>query len=237
MSEMIWKIWKKSKLKCEMIWKTWKKSTYFSSIFFISFHYSTYLSSIFSLSFHNFLLYFPNLFTIQLIFLQYFPYHFTIQPTFLPHFPYLNIWKIQKKIVKRYQKYGIKVGWIVKWYGKYGRKVSRIVIRYGQHGRKASWNVKWYGKYGRNTKWKDIAFFKNEFFPRFYSTLFGRVRTPSVWYFTSESNIWRHTFNMMLMWQIRQMHFAEISRTLLMMPVYPNPTKNWGWTRVLRKEK
>jgi hypothetical protein len=22
---MIWKIWKKSKLKCEMIWKIWKK--------------------------------------------------------------------------------------------------------------------------------------------------------------------------------------------------------------------
>jgi hypothetical protein len=26
--------------------------------------------------------------------------------------------------VKRYEKYGRKVGWIVKWYGKYGRKVS-----------------------------------------------------------------------------------------------------------------
>ena len=24
-SEMIWTIWKKSKLKCEMIWKIWKK--------------------------------------------------------------------------------------------------------------------------------------------------------------------------------------------------------------------
>jgi hypothetical protein len=32
--------------------------------------------------------------------------------------------KIQKKIVKRY--------------GKYGRKASRIVIRYGQYERKAS---------------------------------------------------------------------------------------------------
>jgi hypothetical protein len=31
--------------------------------------------------------------------------------------------------VKRYEKYGRKVGWIVKWYEKYGRKVSRIVIR------------------------------------------------------------------------------------------------------------
>jgi hypothetical protein len=31
------------------------------------------------------------------------------------------IWKIQKKIVKRYDKYGRKVGWIVKWYVKHGR--------------------------------------------------------------------------------------------------------------------
>ena len=65
----------------------------------MSFHYSTYFSSIFSLSFHNFLLYFPNHFTIQLIFLPYFLYHFTfqlfpccpylitIQLTFLPYFP------------------------------------------------------------------------------------------------------------------------------------------------------
>ena len=37
--------------------------------------------------------------------------------------------KIQKKIVKRYEKHGGKVGWIMKWYGKYGRKVS--------------WNVKY----------------------------------------------------------------------------------------------
>jgi hypothetical protein len=29
--------------------------------------------------------------------------------------------------VKRYDKYGRKVGWIVKWYGKYGRKASWIV--------------------------------------------------------------------------------------------------------------
>jgi hypothetical protein len=34
------------------------------------------------------------------------------------------IWKIQKNIVKRNEKYGRKVGWIVKWYGRYGRKVS-----------------------------------------------------------------------------------------------------------------
>jgi hypothetical protein len=37
--------------------------------------------------------------------------------------------KIQKKIVKRYEKYGRKVGRRVKWYEKYGRN--------------ASWNVKW----------------------------------------------------------------------------------------------
>jgi hypothetical protein len=48
----------------------------------MSFHYSTYFSSIFSLSFHNFLLYFPNHFTIQLIFLPYFLYHFTFQLAF-----------------------------------------------------------------------------------------------------------------------------------------------------------
>jgi hypothetical protein len=35
-----------------------------------------------------------------------------------------KIWKIQKKIGKRY--------------GKYGRKASRIVIRYEKYGRKAS---------------------------------------------------------------------------------------------------
>jgi hypothetical protein len=39
-------------------------------------HYSTCLSSIFSLSFHHFLLYFPNLITIQLGFLPYFSYYF-----------------------------------------------------------------------------------------------------------------------------------------------------------------
>jgi len=35
-----------------------------------------------------------------------------------------KIWKIQKKIVKRY--------------GNYGRKESRIVKRFGKYGRKAS---------------------------------------------------------------------------------------------------
>jgi hypothetical protein len=38
-----------------------------------------------------------------------------------------KIWKIWKKIVKRYGKYVIKVGWIVKWYRTYGRKVGWIV--------------------------------------------------------------------------------------------------------------
>jgi hypothetical protein len=52
-----------------------------------------------------------------------------------------KIWKIQKKIVKRYEKYGRKVGWIVKWYGKCERKVSSI--------------VKWFGKYRRKL-WKDM---------------------------------------------------------------------------------
>ena len=56
-----------------------------------------------------------------------------------------KIWKIQKKIVKWYGKYG----WNVKWFGKYGRKVSWKVKRYGKYGKKGSWIVKWYGKYGR----------------------------------------------------------------------------------------
>jgi hypothetical protein len=82
-----------------------------------NFHIISQFSSILSISFHNFLLYFPNLFTIQTLvssifsylftiqlsflpyfpylitiwftFLPYFPYHFTIQPTFLPYFLYL----------------------------------------------------------------------------------------------------------------------------------------------------
>ena len=49
------------------------------------------------------------------------------------------IWKIQKKIVKRYEKYGRKVSWNGKWYGKYGRKASWIVKRYGKYRRKL-WN-------------------------------------------------------------------------------------------------
>jgi hypothetical protein len=62
-----------------------------------------------------------------------------------------NIWKIQKKIVKRYEIYGRKVGLIVKWYGKYGRKVSWNVKQYGKYG----WNVKLYGKYWKQF-WKDM---------------------------------------------------------------------------------
>jgi hypothetical protein len=36
----------------------------------------------------NFILYFPNLFTIRLAFLPYCPYHFSFQLTFLPYIPY-----------------------------------------------------------------------------------------------------------------------------------------------------
>jgi hypothetical protein len=59
-----------------------------------------------------------------------------------------KLWKIQKKIVKRYEKYGRNPSWNVKWYGKYGRKVS--------------WNVKWYRKYGRKISWivKDMEIMK-----------------------------------------------------------------------------
>jgi hypothetical protein len=51
------------------------------------------------------------------------------------------IWKIWKKIVKRYGKYRRKLSWNVKWYEKYRRKIS--------------WNVKWYGKYRRKL-WNDM---------------------------------------------------------------------------------
>jgi hypothetical protein len=78
-SEMIWRIWKKGKSNSDKISPSFHNfllyfpnlhySTGFSSAFSISFHYSTYFSSIFSISFHNILLYFPNLFTIQLTFL------------------------------------------------------------------------------------------------------------------------------------------------------------------------
>jgi hypothetical protein len=58
-----------------------------------------------------------------------------------------KIWKLRKKIVKRYEKYGRKVCWIVRWwYGKYGRKVSWSVKWYGKYGIHASWIVKRFGK-------------------------------------------------------------------------------------------
>jgi hypothetical protein len=66
-----------------------------------------------------------------------------------------KIWKIQKKIVKWYGKYGTKVSWNVKRYVKYGRKISWIVKRYGKYGRKVSWIVKRYEKYGRKL-WNDM---------------------------------------------------------------------------------
>jgi hypothetical protein len=53
------------------------------------------------------------------------------------------IWNIQKKIVKRYRKYG--TNWNVKWYGKYGRKASLIEKKLGKYGRTVSLNVKCYG--------------------------------------------------------------------------------------------
>ena len=38
--------------------------------------------------------------------------------------------------MKRYEKYGRKVGWIVKWYGKYGRNACRIEKIFGKYRRK-----------------------------------------------------------------------------------------------------
>ena len=61
----------------------------------MSFDYSTYVSSIFFISFHNFLLYFPNLFTIRLAFLPCFPNYFTIQLMFLPYFPMFSSYQKQ----------------------------------------------------------------------------------------------------------------------------------------------
>jgi hypothetical protein len=53
------------------------------------------------------------------------------------------IWKIWKKSVKWYGKYGRKPSWIVKWFGKYGRTVNWKVKRFGKCGRKVGWIVKW----------------------------------------------------------------------------------------------
>jgi hypothetical protein len=67
------------------------------------------------------------------------------------------IWKrkIQKKIVKRYEKYGRNPSWNVKWYGKYGRKVSWIVKWYGKQGRKAGRIAVRYGTNWRKL-WNDM---------------------------------------------------------------------------------
>ena len=43
----------------------------------------------------------------------------------------------------------------MKRYGKYGRKVGWIEKRYGKYGRKESWNVKRFEKYG-NKLWNDM---------------------------------------------------------------------------------
>ena len=64
------------------------------------------------------------------------------------------IWKICKKIGKRYEKYGRNISWIEKRYGKYdidkyGTKASWIVKRYEKYGRKVGWILKVYWKYGR----------------------------------------------------------------------------------------
>ena len=65
------------------------------------------------------------------------------------------IWKICKKIGKRYEKYGRKISWIVKRYGKYDMDKYGTMAswRYGKYdmdkyGTMASWIVKRYEKYG-----------------------------------------------------------------------------------------
>jgi hypothetical protein len=95
----------------------------FSSIYSISFHISTSLSSILSISYH-YSTYFSSI-------------SFHISSIFFISF-YNKIWKIEKKIVKRW-KIWKKSRLNSVWYEKYGRKVS--------------WNVKWYGKYGSKVSW------------------------------------------------------------------------------------
>jgi hypothetical protein len=53
-----------------------------------------------------FLPYFSYLVTIPLVFLPYCPYLITIRLAFLPYFSISFHWKMRKKIVKRYGKYG-----------------------------------------------------------------------------------------------------------------------------------
>ena len=65
-----------------------------------------------------------------------------------------KIWKIRKKILKRYGKYGRKTSRIVIRYEKYRRKASWIVKWYGKYmEEKVCWIVKWYGKHGRKVSW------------------------------------------------------------------------------------
>jgi hypothetical protein len=73
--------------KSEKIWKMWKDME------------NTYLSSIFFIYFHNFLLYFPNHFTIRLAFVPYFSYHFIYQLSFLPYFPYHFTFQLNVRII------------------------------------------------------------------------------------------------------------------------------------------
>jgi hypothetical protein len=112
---------------------------YLFTIFFCIFH----IFSLFNLDFfHIFhICSLLNLSFFHIVFLIYFPYHFTIffcifqilsiiQLGFLPYFSYLSekIWKIQKKIEKRFEKYRRKISWIVKRQGKYGRNVSTYLF-------------------------------------------------------------------------------------------------------------
>jgi hypothetical protein len=128
---MIWKIWKKDKLKCEKIWKIWKKDKLKCEKILSTIHLT-------------FLAYFPYHFTIRLIFLPYFPYLFTIQlPKSTGKWIVLLRHLLEKQVTLHFKRCGLKkygkmkcfitsctrkVGGIVKWYGKYRRKVSRLVI-------------------------------------------------------------------------------------------------------------
>ena len=53
--------------------------------------------------------------------------------------------------MKRYEKYGRRVGWIVKWYDleNMEEKSDEKWKDMEKNGKKASCIVKWYGKYGR----------------------------------------------------------------------------------------
>jgi hypothetical protein len=114
-SKMIWKMRKKSKLKCEMIWKIWKKSKMKSEKIWKIWRKSKLNSELFT--FHlTFLPYFPCHFTFQFTFLPHFPYHFTIKITFLPYFFTIFFCIFLKR-------YGRKPSWILERYGKYIRKL------------------------------------------------------------------------------------------------------------------